>query len=309
MLEAPEFDLVVAVGGSSARFQPQLVVQPMIDSAGAGKPLAAFLAPEAPDALARLAAAGVPSFRTPEACADAIAATLRRRVPRPMAARQPAAGKGRVLDEEASHTMLDRLGVPRAPSLALSIAADPPALPFAYPVAVKALSAQAAHKTELGGVVLGVNDSGALRAAMTSVRENAASHGVALDRVLVQPMISGVAEVLIGYRIDVDAGPLVVLAAGGVLTEIYRDRALRLAPIGHDAAREMIAEVKALKVLSGFRGKPAGDIDALVDAVVRFSQFATMPEVVEAEANPVMVRASGEGVIAVDALVAVREAP
>ena len=76
---APEFDLVLAVVGSSARFHPELAVRPIVDSAGAAKPIAAYLAPEAPQALAALSAAGVPSFRTPEACADAIAAALTRR--------------------------------------------------------------------------------------------------------------------------------------------------------------------------------------------------------------------------------------
>src|SRR6185295_7153313 len=79
---APEYDLVVVVVGSSARFYPDLAVKPIIDSVGAKKPIAAFLVPEAPDALARLAAAGVPNFHTPEACADAVVAALRRRAPR-----------------------------------------------------------------------------------------------------------------------------------------------------------------------------------------------------------------------------------
>ena len=83
---APEFDLVLAVVGSSARFHPELAVRPVIDSAKARKPIAAFLVPEAPEALAQLAAAGVPSFRTPEACADAIAAALARREPKPAVA-------------------------------------------------------------------------------------------------------------------------------------------------------------------------------------------------------------------------------
>ena len=84
LLAAPEFDLVLAVVGSSARSQPEIAVRPIIDSAGAGKPLAAFLVPDAPEALAALSRAGVPSFRTPEACADAIAAALARRAPQPI---------------------------------------------------------------------------------------------------------------------------------------------------------------------------------------------------------------------------------
>ena len=83
LLTAPEFDLVLAVLGSSARAQPDVTVRPIIECAGAGKPLAAFFAPEAPEALAMLGRAGVPNFHTPEACADAIAAALSRRAPRP----------------------------------------------------------------------------------------------------------------------------------------------------------------------------------------------------------------------------------
>jgi acyl-CoA synthetase (NDP forming) len=300
------------VVGSSARFQPELAVQPVIDCAAAEKPIAAFLAPEAPQALARLMQGGVPSFRTPEACADAIAAALRRRAPRHLATTPNPRGATtrRSLDEAAAYRLFERIGVPHAPYAVLPAdIGTAPALPFAYPVAVKLLSDEATHKTELGGVVLGVDDATGLIAAARTVRENAKRHGINAEQVLVQPMIAGVGEVLIGYRVDPDAGPLVVLAAGGVLTEIYQDRALRLAPVDHDEARAMIAEVKALKALAGFRNRPAGDLDALADAIVCFSQLATMTEVVEAEANPVIVRAAGQGVLAVDALVALGTIP
>ena len=128
---APEFDMVLAVVGSSARFQPELAVRPVIDSANAAKPIAAFLVPEAPEALAMLSEAGVPSFRTPEACADAIAAALARRAPKPAVA-VTTGGDGRVLDELEAYALLDRLGVPRSPAVALDATiAQPPALPFA----------------------------------------------------------------------------------------------------------------------------------------------------------------------------------
>src|SRR5258707_3554746 len=124
-----------------------MTVRPIIDSAGAGKPLAAFLAPDAPEALAALSRAGVPNFRTPEACADAIAAALARRAPQPMSARSPvrAASGGQMLDELTAGALLERLGIPRAPSVALDagITRTPP-LPFPYPVAVKLLSAEIA---------------------------------------------------------------------------------------------------------------------------------------------------------------------
>ncbi len=123
------------------------------------------------------------------------------------------------------------------------------------------------------------------------------------DRVLVQPMLSGLGEVLVGYRVDRDVGPLVLAAAGGVLTEIARDRSLRLAPVDLDTAREMIAEVRGLVPLAGYRGKPKGDLDALAQTIVALSQLADDPTVAEAEINPLIVQPAGQGVVAVDALV------
>ncbi|HET9903901.1 MAG TPA: acetate--CoA ligase family protein [Xanthobacteraceae bacterium] len=304
MLTAPEFDLVVAVVGSSARFQPELAVEPVIDSAKSAKPIAAFLAPDAPDALNRLMRGGVPSFRTPEACADVIAAALRRRRPRERsAAARPLPAGRHMLDELKAYGLLDAVGVARAPTVALPAEArEPPLLPFPYPVAVKALSGKLAHKSDVGGVVLGVPDGAGLLSAVAMIRENLARQGLVVEKVLIQPMVRGLGEALIGYRVDAEVGPLVVLAAGGLLTEIYRDRTLRFAPVDREAAREMIGEVRALRALSGLRGQAAGDLDALAEAIVRFSHFADMPEIIEAESNPVIVREAGRGVVAVDAV-------
>jgi acyl-CoA synthetase (NDP forming) len=297
---APEFDMVVVVVGSSARFYPDLAVKPIIDSVSAPKPIAAFLVPEAPDALARLAAAGVPSFHTPEACADAVAAALQRHWPRPIEVRPQHAEGAKMLDELQAYTLLHRVGVPHAQSIALDAGAmDTPALPFAYPVVVKALSAAIAHKSDVGGVVLNVRNDEALAAAIGKIRKATNS-----ERVLVQPMVTGLGEVLIGYRHDADVGPLVMLAAGGVLAEIHRDRSIRLAPVDLAEAQAMIGEVAALKALAGYRGKPLGDLDALAHALVSLSRLALEDAAVaEAEVNPLIVKTKGEGVVAVDALV------
>ena len=184
----------------------------------------------------------------------------RRRVAAPRAAadrsRGPASrpAPARMLDELEAYALLDRLGVPHAPSIALDASiTQAPALPFPYPVAVKALSAKIAHKSDVGGVVLNVRDDDALLAAIGKIRQ-----ATKVDRVLVQPMMSGLGEVLIGYRVDADVGPLVMLAAGGILAEIHRDRSLRLAPVDLAEAQAMIGEVAALKALAGYRGKPRG---------------------------------------------------
>ena len=308
LLAAPEFDLVLAVIGSSARAQPEMTVRPIIESAGTAKPLAAFIAPEAPQALAMLSGAGVPSFHTPEACADAIAAALARRAPRAMAIRvsAPTGGNARVLDEMEAGAVLDRLGIPRAKSIALDAGiTEVPALPFPYPVAVKVLSAEIAHKTDVGGVVLGVAYRKPLLAAIEKIRTDVEAQmpGARVDRVLVQPMVSGLGEALVGYRVDRDVGPLVMVAAGGVLAEIARDRSLRLAPVDLAMARDMITEVRGLVPLSGYRGKPKGDLDALAQAIVALSRLADVPSIAEAEINPLIIRPEGQGVMAVDALV------
>ena len=336
---APEFDLILCVVGSSARFYPELAVRPIVDSASAGKPIAAYLVPEAPQALAMLGRAGVPNFRTPEACADAIAAALRRRAPitqpqrnlstgvvtdsatsfpPPQGGREqaefaatavPSNGSkehraAHLVDELAAYELLGKHGIPCAPSLALDAdLSTAPALPFAYPVVVKALSAQLAHKSDAGGVLLNIADGAALVAACQRIRANVAAHGHNIARVLVQPMIAGVGEVLIGYRVDPDVGSLIMVAMGGIFTEIYRDRSLRLAPVDLATAREMIAQLRGLATLKGFRGKPAGDLDALAQAIVALSRLADDPSVLEAEINPLIVRPAGEGVMAVDAVV------
>jgi acetate---CoA ligase (ADP-forming) len=316
LLVAPEFDLLLVVVGSSARAQPEATVRPIIESAGAEKPLAAFIAPDAPAALAALAHAGVPNFHTPEACADAIAAALSRRPPRSSFVSRPNVdgrtrhghdeGGGRVLDEPAAGALLDRLGIARAPAVAIDAGiAQAPALPFPYPVAVKVLSAEIAHKSDVGGVALDVSDGTALVAAIHDVGARVAERqpGAGVAHVLVQPMVTGLGEALVGYRVDRDVGPLVMVAAGGLFTEIARDRSLRLAPVDLAQAQEMIAEVRGLLPLAGYRGRPKGDLDGLARTIVALSRLADDPAIAEAEINPLIVRAAGDGVVAVDALV------
>ena len=169
LLAAPEFDLVLAVVGSSARFHPELAVQPIIDFVGAAKPIAAFLVPEAPQALARARRRG--RAELPHA------GSLRRRHRRrryggvrpsrwPSAIVRHGAAAACSTRPEA-YALLDRLGIPRAPTVVLDTAVtSAPALPFPYPVAVKVLSAAIAHKTDVGGVALDVADGDALLAAI-----------------------------------------------------------------------------------------------------------------------------------------------
>jgi len=309
LLEAPEFDLVLATVGSSARFQPQLAVRPILDAIGHPKPLAAMLVPHAPEALAALTAAGVPCFHSPEGCADAIAAVFgRRHRPELPAAWSAGAAQAATLNEAEAYELLDLLGVPHAPGLlfpgdATGVGEVKPD----YPVVAKICSRAIPHKTEVGGVVLNLRDDADLTAAFDTLRANLAERapGLSCEQFLVQPMRRGLAEVLVGYRVDPDAGPLVMLAAGGIWAEVLRDRAIRMAPVDLDTAREMVGEVRSLQTLAGLRGKVRGDLEALARAVSALSQIAVRPElgIREAEVNPMMVMPEGQGVLAVDALV------
>jgi acyl-CoA synthetase (NDP forming) len=303
----PAVDIIVSVTGSSARAAPARTVPPLAEAARGAKPVAAFLTPDAPQALRGLAEAGVPVFRTPESCADAVGAFCRWRGPRVRAlARPPSPGWGRVLDEAASLGLLAGVGAPVVETVAIGVG-EAPTLPFPYPVVAKVLSGAVPHKTEAGGVVTGVAGPEALaeagRRIAATVRQRT---GVAVERLLVAPMVAALQEVLIGYRLDPQVGPVVTLAPGGVLVGLYDDKAVRLAPVDEATAREMIGEVTGLAPLRGHRGLPPGDLDALAGAVAALSRLALhQPTVLEAEANPVMVRA--RGVVAVDALVAIEE--
>ncbi|MGW0183221.1 acetate--CoA ligase family protein, partial [Nocardia sp. NPDC003345] len=290
-----EFDLVLFVIGSSARLNPELAVSAIAEHAEGSVPVAAWALPDALESVGRLHEAGVPAFRTAEACAQAVAATLARQPVDPATFRHrrtEAPAGGRALDEASSAEVLASLGIRFPVTTTCGVDGVPAAEPR-FPVVVKALSDRLPHKSDAGAVVLGVRDEAGLRQAVSTIAARVAVYDatVTLDRFLVQEMIEEtVFEALVGYRVSPTVGPLVLLAAGGVYTEIYEDSSLRLAPVTADRAREMVEEVKATAIARGFRGGPVGDLDALVDAVVRVSRLAVeRPDVAEAEINPVAV--------------------
>lgn len=298
---AEDTDLALAVIGSSAQFRPQDSVAGIVEAARQpGKPIAAFLAPEATASLRLLGEAGIAAFRTPESAADAIAAFCAWRAPReiPMPA-APAIAVPEAPDEADARAVFAALGL--AADAVVMRDAVPDGL--RYPVAAKILSPDIAHKTEIGGVVLHIADAGALREAAAAMRARAAQAmpRARITGILVQPMAKGLAEVILGFRRDPEVGPVVLLGAGGVLAELSRDIALSLAPVDEAIAQEMIAEVRALAPLAGWRNLPRGDLAALARAVVAVSRLAALDAVREAEINPLIVHAEGRGVTVADA--------
>jgi acyl-CoA synthetase (NDP forming) len=313
-------DAVIFVVGSSAQFNPELAVEPLLRFAKSTKPFAVALTPAADKSLALLTAAGVPAFRHPESCAEAMALCLLRRSPQP--ARAPsepsvaalgALEAGRVgFDERRAADLFAALGVPMAKSMAVPDAKRIVAAvaEVGAPVVLKILSADIAHKTEAGGVALGLQDGQSAAVAAREMEKRVRAHAPAarLEGFLVQKMERGLAEVILGFRRDPLVGPTITVGLGGVLAEIYKDAATRLAPVDEAEARQMIDEVKGLATLRGYRNLPRGDVAALARTIAAFSDLAhkAFESVAEAEINPLLVKREGEGVVAVDGLVVLR---
>jgi acyl-CoA synthetase (NDP forming) len=315
LLASDHCDLALAVVGSSAQFQPNIAIDPILEAKRGAKPLAVFCAPQADASLALLAEAGVAGFRTPEACADAIRAWRDWRAPvsppAPDSARIAAArkliGKRRLNEQEACR-VFEALGVPAAQSAVIT--APDQAVKLEFPVVAKILSPDIPHKTDAGGVVVNIADAEALKHAAAAILQRVRSKhpDARMNGILVQRMEKGAAEAILGFRRDPQVGPVVVLGVGGVLAEIYRDFAVRIAPVSVEEAARMVEEVKGLVVIRGYRGLPRGDTAALAQAVASFSQLAALePRVAEAEINPLIVKREGEGVVAVDGLLVLGE--
>ena len=225
-------------------------------------------------------------------------------VEQPHSAALPAGGA----DEETTKLLLKRyqLAVPAEIVAADVQAAVAAAETIGYPVAVKIISSRIAHKTEIGGVALGLRSAAEVRAAAGEVlsRGRRALNGADPDGLLVQEQVTGGVEVIAGLKIDEDFGPFVLLGMGGTTAELLRDISLRPAPVTPDEVLPMIDELRGAALLRGFRGAPPADTAALADAVSRLSQLGWdhAGELAEADLNPIAVLPAGRGVRVLDAL-------
>jgi acyl-CoA synthetase (NDP forming) len=188
-------------------------------------------------------------------------------------------------------------------SLAESTAA---AEEIGYPVALKVMSPDIPHKTDAGIVALRVRDEEELRNTYGRILEKAvkAKPGARIKGVLVQEMVSGGQECIVGVRRDPLFGPVIAVGLGGVFVEILRDVSFRLAPVDRKTVLQMLEELKGLPLLRGARGTPPRDVEALASLVEAISRMAlSEPDLIELDVNPVMVLEEGRGAVAVDALI------
>jgi len=173
-----------------------------------------------------------------------------------------------------------------------------------FPVAAKLSSTTIQHKSDVGGVRLNLGDSAAVRGAYAAIASGA--HG---DSVLIQPMIAGGVELMMGIVQDPLFGPLVAFGLGGVFVEILQDVRIRIAPLTDSDVDDLITGIKGFRLLQGYRGHPAADLDALRDLLLRLSRLADdIPEIAELDLNPVMALAPGRGCAIVDARIRVHRA-
>jgi len=321
LLASPSYDALVAIVGSSGVSKPELMADAIRDCLPlSDKPVIGFVSPHAPRAGELMMQRGVPTYAAPESCTAALQGLWHvARWHAPVDGDEAGAGalapapatlddlpRGS-LDEAQAKRLFARFGVPCAREFVASTSEEAAraAKALGGRAVLKILSSAITHKSDVGGVA--VNLAPAEIAARLDAMADAvaAKTGQRPERFLVQEMVGGGTEVILGLRRDA-LGTAILLGAGGVAAELFDDTALRLLPPGgaltHAEALEMARELKSWPLLDGFRGRPRADVDALADAVVAFSRMAAQlgERLVEAEINPLFVLPCGHGVRAAD---------
>ncbi len=268
-----------------------------------------------PNIVKRYEAAGCPVFEDPSRAVRAVAALARlaESFDRPNAA--PAALPAVVplppppIGEAVASRIFAEAGLPLIESRLCATAreAAQAAAELRFPVALKIASPDIAHKSDAGGVALDLGTMDAVARAFAAVTGKArlARPDARLDGVLVSPMINGGVEMILGVQHDPTFGPVVMCGLGGVFVETLGDVSFRAAPFDAGEAHRMLRELQGFPLLTGARGRPPGDVDALAAALAALSRFAAAHagQIESAELNPVVVRPAGHGVVALDALI------
>jgi len=317
-MENKNCDLVVMVVGSSAKFRPDQAIEPLLKWANNSKPLVVYVAPDAPEALQLLNKNGIASFRTPESCAEGIKAYLNNKSPKTIDNNYEQINFNKIktilksvkyknLTEFEALKVFDIIGIKTVRSKIVSniLKSRELTMEFGFPLVMKILSSQIQHKTDTGGVELNITSEADLKNRHKKLCKVFDKLEVKnSDReFLLQKMEIGITEIILGYRVDELVGPIVVIGSGGVLSEIYDDKSVRIAPVDFKEAKKMINEVKSLVTITGYRGLPRADINILANAIVDMSQLASIKAIKEAEINPVLIKEGQEGIVAVDGLI------
>lgn len=330
LLQSPSYDALAIVVGSSGVAMPELMadaIQACLPHSD--KPVLAYVSPHAPEAASSLMQRGVPAFAAAESCSAALAAMLQAGRHQAPLDEEAQAGKVSVhdlvsgspegalkgsLDEAQAKQLFARFGVPCAHEQIVVTPEEARAAAHALggQVVLKILSAQITHKTEVGGVAIDLRPETIGARLSTMAADVEASTGMRPQRFLVQQMVSGGTELILGMHRDA-LGTAILLGMGGVTAELFKDTTMRLLPpvvpgsggLSRAEALAMAQELKTWPLLDGYRGRPKADVAALVDAIVAFSRMVAQlgERLIEAEINPVFVLPQGQGVRAADGVV------
>ncbi|UYO93560.1 acetate--CoA ligase family protein [Pollutimonas sp. M17] len=322
LLASPSYDALTIIVGSSSLAMPELMAGAIQDCLPASdKPVIAYVSPHAPDVAALLTQRGVPAFSAAESCTVALAGMLQH-------ARWQAPGSsapdtsidlsglpGGALDEAQAKKLFSRFGIPCTGEKVVTTpgGAEQAARAFNGPVALKILSADILHKSDVGGVAVNL-EAEYVAARLTQMQAEVQQRaGILSQRFLVQEMVTGGTELILGMHRD-PLGTAILLGMGGITAELFKDTTMRLLPpdgqgLSSEEAAEMVRELKTWPLLDGFRGRPKADLDALVSAIVAFSQMAAGlgDRLLEAEINPLFVMPEGQGVKAADGVAVLAE--
>jgi acyl-CoA synthetase (NDP forming) len=267
-----------------------------------------------PDAVAAINALGIPVFRSIPAAATGLAGLVRlgqlASLPEasdydgPVDKVDPAVFRNEFHAKQALAAA--GISVPREEVVQSADEAVRSARATGYPVVLKIASEDIAHKTEIGGVALNLQDDEAVRQAFARVTANARQHApdARIEGVLVAPMAGNGVELIAGVSSDPVFGPVVMVGFGGIYAEILKDVAVQVAPVSEDEALRMIRGLRMFPLLDGARGQPKADVAAAARTVARLSEFACRHagDVAEIDMNPILVKPEGEGVLVLDAL-------
>jgi len=321
LLASPSYDALVIVVGSSGLARPELMAGAIEDCLpDSDKPVFAYVSPHAPAVGKLLTEKGVPAYAAAESIAAAVAA-MHQVAHRPAPAALPDVAEAialddlptGALDEAQAKQLFGRFGVPCTAEQVVHTAeqAKAAATGLGGRVVLKILSSGIAHKSDVGGVAVDVTTQ-ALPGCMAQMRQRVQSHtGQVPDRFLVQEMVQGGVELILGMHRDA-LGTAIMLGMGGVTAELLQDTAMRWvagpAGLSRSEALSMAQELKTWPLLVGYRGRPHADVEALVDAVVAFSRMTSWlgERLLEAEINPIFVLPQGQGVRAADGIAVLR---
>ncbi|NPV85361.1 MAG: acetate--CoA ligase family protein [Anaerolineae bacterium] len=305
-----EYDAGLAINVSTSYLDTTGLARGVADAAiQSGKPIFASFVPQQLVAAgsALMKDAGVVNYPSGERAVNVIAAMQHylssrsdaenvaadETVKRLSSAAKPLPGGNPMLEPEAMDWL--RLnGIPTPPLRLVSNASEvvKACEELGFPVVMKVVSPDILHKSDVGGVIVNIQDAESARQAFERIRQSAS--GKDFRGAVIYPMVRGAVEVLIGLSCDPQFGPVVAFGLGGIYTEVFRDVVLRIAPICLDEARRMIHEIRSIKLLTGTRGQPPRDVESLARVLARFSELPfEYPQIAEADLNPVFLLPEG----------------